>query len=750
MAYTVPQFRLFQEFTETLASSTSSLSAVIIAPHYGVHRYEEDDEKAYITSAGQKLSYDPAGVTAEYPNKTVGGIVDTDSVLVYLEDAPVVYNTLNISSVVSDNAAVIPTEGGNRVSTNLVLHSGNGFVADVEYEVGDTVVVTPTSGTAVTAKILSFIATNVPSTISDPEVSGTEGTTSSITKDSNAVYAGTEDNAYVVVIAEDVTVTEEADPTIKYTTYDTAGIEDTTSTTVTGKTLMVGTKGVRIVIGNGTLKAGTIITINVTAEKGGKYSDVVLDTELTGIGTTSTGTVKLCRANTFALKSSEYTAARDNITLAASITFDDKAVLGGYMVVDYRERLSAYTNTVGELYSAADVEKTLGPAIAENPLSLMVYQALLNSNGTVVFFVAVANDTVSGYSDALNVIEGVSDIYSIVPYATTDDIQDLVFSYVKEHASPTLMDWKIAWFGCDVDNSKIVLSKLLNGSPLVVSVDGYVATVQGSADLSVISAGDTLYVTSGTGTYQFTVDYQVSENSFRIVEGSLNTIVGPAYVEHKYTPSEIANIVAAKSASFNHRRVRNVYADGVYATIDANTNISNAYVAAACAGLRSASAPHQPLTRVELNGFVLVPEYNFGSGLLNEMAEGGTWIVTNDAATVYIRHQLTTDTTNYNLREDSKTTNADEISRYYRDNLSDYYGRVNISPEFISYLETIVDNISYSIASRVYPVTLGPQILSFEPCEITVSDTLSDALTVRVTMDTPEPLNYLDVYLTIS
>ena len=380
----------------------------------------------------------------------------------------------------------------------------------------------------------------------------------------------------------------------------------------------------------------------------------------------------------------------------------------------------------------------------------MVYQALLNSNGTTVFFVAVATDDVAGYSDALDIIDGVSDIYSIVPYATTDAVQDLIFAYIKERSSATIMDWKIAWFGCDVESSKIVLNKLLNGNPLVVNVNGFEATVQGTADLSTISAGDTLYVVTSDGTSQFTVDYQTSENTFNVVEGALTAVVGPAYVEHKLTPSEVADKVSEKSASFNHRRVRNVYADGLYATIDANTNISNAYLAAACAGLRSASAPHQPLTRVELNGFVMVPVYNFGSGLLNKMAENGTWLVVNDDAIVYIRHQLTTDTTNYNLREDSKTTNADEISRYYRDNLSDYYGRVNVSPEFITYLENIVNNISYSIASRVYPDTLGPQILSYEPCEITASETLSDALTVKVTMDTPEPLNYLDVYLTIS
>lgn len=754
MAYTVPQFRLFQEFTETLATSTSSLGAVILAPHYGVHRYEVESEQAYVIDSitKKRVEYDPDVVIEdqEYPNRTVGGIVDTQSVIIYLEDAPVVYSSLTLGSTVSSTTAKIPTADGTCISTGLVLHSGNGFVAPVEYEVGDTVEIVSGS-TTIKAQISGFVATNVPSVIETPVVSGTEGTTPGIFSiDPESIYNGPDDNSYVVVFSEDVTITSETTPTIRYIVYDTAGVEDTRPDVKTSTALDIGEWGVRLLIGNGTIKAGTMVTIPVIARRDGKYSDMIINKELTGLSSSSSGTVKLCREVTFSLSKSQFTAEASGFSIPNPVTYDGKEVLGGYIAVDYRERLAQYTKTLGELAFASDVEKTLGPAIAANPLSLMVYQALLNSNGTPVYFVAVASDDRAGYSYALDIIEGVSDIYSIVPFSTTDDIQDLVFAYIKAHSNETIMDWKIGWFGCDVEDSKIVLSKLLNGNPLVVSVDGFVATVQGSADLSTVSVGDTLYVTTSDGTKSFTVDYQTSENSFRIIEGSVDVVVGPAYVKHMLTSTEIANAVAAKSRSFNSRRIRNVYSDGLYASSDANTNISNAYLAAACAGLRSASAPHQPLTRAELNGFILTPVYNFGSALLNVMAENGTWLVVNDAATVYIRHQLTTDTTNYNLREDSKTTNADEISRYYRDNLSEYYGRANVSNEFIQYLSNIVNNVSYSIASRVYSPALGPQILSYEPCEITPSETLSDALIIKITMDTPEPLNYLDVYLTIS
>lgn len=737
MAYTVPQFRLFQDFAESVAATTSTLSAVIIAPHYGVHQYNEGNEPSFaVDQTGAKVQYNEAGISIKYPNKIVGGRVDTESVRVYLEDAPAVYNAFTV------DGTNISVSGANNnvINTNVILHSGNGHFAETEYEVGDYLFFTPTSGKAQKAKILSFIPSVVPATIKSPVVSGYTGEGAfSIAEGSD--YSATKGTTYVVIFSDNNA----------YSIYDTAGIDGVQ----TGKAssegiIMVGSKGIKLqlpAIAEVSSLAGVIISIAADPAKDGGYTSCIVDTELTA---TDGGKLELCRFVTLEVPSSKLEVSEDSVTIASNIIANEHPVKGGYIAVEYRERLNSFVGQVGSLSSASDVYDVLGVVSAANPLAAMVYQALLNSNSTEVFFTAVASDDAVGYAEALNLLDDHSEVYSIVPYSTDHAVQDLVVSYVNERSSAVIMDWKIAWLGCDVEDEVVVLDSLDDGSPLVVRIEGNTATVQGICDLTKCSAGDTVIVKTADGIKTFTFDYIMSDTSFHTYEETDSTVIGIASFEHKRSSSEIAKAVADRSAYFNNKRVRNIYSDGLYLSSDINAKISNAYVAAACAGLRSASAPHQPLTRAELLGFVSSPALVFGATLLNDMAEAGTWLVVNDAATVYVRHQLTTDTTNYNLREDSKVTNADEISRSYRDGLSDYYGRANISPEFILVVSTAMDDISRDIATRTYPSTLGPQILSYTPSEVSISETVSDALIAKVTIDTPEPLNYFDVYLTIS
>ena len=751
MAYTVPQLRLFQEFEETVAASTSPLSAVMIAPHYAVHQYTDDSDALLLKKVvngvptKENLEYDAAnGIEgASYPDKALGGKVDTSSVRVYFEDAPAIFDTFKVGT-----AATISGSQNNVIAiANKVLHSGNGYTAPVEYEVGDYVYFTPSTQEAGTeaiaeakARIMSFIPSMVAAEIATPVVEGTG--TSTFAVSAEADYIGTKDTTYVVVINKAV---DNDNKTIDYTVYDTNNVDGVLTKSTTGNVIDVGTYGVLLDVPAGTISAGTVIRVKVSAAKEGQYSKVIVDTSVN-----ATGDLKFCKNVSFELSSEQFNATQNSLSIFEDLkTPAGQAVYGGFVAVEYRERLSTFVGKLGSISDPNAVKKILGAPVVANPLAMMVYTALLNSNGNVVYYTAVASDDVSGYSDALTVLDEHSEVYSLVPYATSIDIQDLVTAYIDAHSTEEVMDWKIGWYGCDIPAETVVLDALTDGNPLIIHIKNNEATVQGVVDLTKCVAGDNIAITTADGIKNFTFDYMLGESSFRVYEGA-DSVIGIAKITHKRDSYEIADEVAKASAYFNNRRIRNIFADGLFVSSDINTKASNAFVAAACAGLRSASAPHQPLTRAELTGFVANPEYVFGAQLLNNMAENGTWLVVNDAATVYVRHQLTTDTVNYNLREDSKVTNADEISRTYRDGLSEYYGRANISPEFVKFVGTAIDNISFTIATRPYSVTLGPQIISYEPSTVEISPTLSDALIAKVRIDTPEPLNYLDIYLTIS
>jgi hypothetical protein len=137
---------------------------------------------------------------------------------------------------------------------------------------------------------------------------------------------------------------------------------------------------------------------------------------------------------------------------------------------------------------------------------------------------------------------------------------------------------------------------------------------------------------------------------------------------------------------------------------------------------------------------------------MDAMAGDGVWVVARDTGSglVYNRHQLTTCTSEPRQREDSKITNADEIRRYYRESLDDLYGRANISDELIETLYLRLDTVYQNITGRSWSWEIGKQITDITSTTIARDPDFSDRLIVRVALTTPDPLNNLDVYLTIS
>jgi len=180
--------------------------------------------------------------------------------------------------------------------------------------------------------------------------------------------------------------------------------------------------------------------------------------------------------------------------------------------------------------------------------------------------------------------------------------------------------------------------------------------------------------------------------------------------------------------------------------------VPSAYLAAAAAGLRSACAPHQPITRVTLEGVNLLNSTGYTASALDAMAAGGVWIAVRDegSGSVYTRHQLTTCSSKYNQREDSKITNADEISRFYREELGDLFGRSNISDELIETLYLRLNTVYQRISARNWDWRLGRQITGVTDTVVQRDPDLADRLLVKVSLTTPDPLNNLDVYITIA
>jgi hypothetical protein len=220
----------------------------------------------------------------------------------------------------------------------------------------------------------------------------------------------------------------------------------------------------------------------------------------------------------------------------------------------------------------------------------------------------------------------------------------------------------------------------------------------------------------------------------------------------KVDPVEKASIVASYAKSYNNERVRVFFADNPYLVDFPTAECPMSYVAAAWAGKRAGSAPHQPLTRSTIEGISCRGTSGFTVDNLNTMADDGVWltITDNDGAT-YCRHQLTTKEAdeNYNFKEDSKVANADEITMTVRAGLDSYYGRANVTQAALEVIRLKAEQVILSVQSRIWPDLIGPQITDVENITIEPDANFSDRVNLHITLNTPNPLNNLDIYLTI-
>lgn len=439
------------------------------------------------------------------------------------------------------------------------------------------------------------------------------------------------------------------------------------------------------------------------------------------------------------------------VTIQASLSFDSEDVLGGTVYAAFRALDTTYAGVVTTISRSSDIETLLGVASPQNPLAAMVATAFANSNNTPVSFTAVTANTTAAYTTAFDLLDEDTISYSVVPFDTTAAVHTALVTKLAALAGADRMNWKIGWVAYDVADEITVLDKDLAGAGIDITLAEAATTLTFTGvGLGAVSAGDRVDLSA-------TVSRTVS--SVNALAGTVTvteSVPAATYTDvvfvHSYTAVEKTTLVADYAATFDNPRIRLIFGDGPTLVGYPDEVVSCAYLAAAAAGLRSASAPHQPLTRVELEGVSLTNGSGYSGRHLDNMAASGVWIIARESGSgaIYTRHQLTTCTSEYRQREDSKITNADELSRYYRESLNDLYGRANISDELVEALYLKLDAIHQTIQSRIWDWRLGRQITEITSVDIARDPDLADRLLVRVGMGTPDPLNSFDVYLTIA
>lgn len=448
----------------------------------------------------------------------------------------------------------------------------------------------------------------------------------------------------------------------------------------------------------------------------------------------------------------------------------DLPVITGTMYVQYRSLIQTYVNTFGSTTDAGEVETLLGPAVEENPLSLGVLKAVQNSGGQPVGFMSTSGgeNDLTGFLGVLEAIYDREDVYGLVPLTNSKAIQDAVLGHCVSSSSQDRNRWRVMWTAAQITEQSPTLQLDEQGNMLLCTIgddpdtSGTQYTYLNCDAANFITAGvlagqtvRTNYVvnaSTGAETYdEYVIDAVISEEYVRLATGpdAPVTVAVRFEVWKDNTTDDMAQQVVSFCGSFGSRRARVVLPDRIG---NGGVLMSGMFAACALAGLRSGSWPHQGLTNIQIVGFDDVSRVTqlFGGRQLDTMAASGAWIITQDSTgSIYTRHQLTTDMTDINTREDSMVSNIDALSYYYlrffRD--SRYIGRRNITPGLLAQIRADFDGASEGLIVSTTATTIGPQLLSAKLTELRRHPTLLDKLVATVAIDLPEPFNNFDITL---
>lgn len=201
--------------------------------------------------------------------------------------------------------------------------------------------------------------------------------------------------------------------------------------------------------------------------------------------------------------------------------------------------------------------------------------------------------------------------------------------------------------------------------------------------------------------------------------------------------SAIDTIISDKTVTSERASI--VFADG--ATHN-GIQVPNYCVAAAVAGLRSASAPHAPLSNAELPGIDVVNKYGFTASHYKRLgANGFLRVNVNSQGNTVILRQLTSAAADdVNLDEQSIICNIDSICLNIKNAGTTFVGNSNISDELISLLQ--IDLYSRLDNYKYYTSTLlGPQLLSGQIQSIFQDSVHKDRIYATISGQPPKPFN---------
>ena len=449
-------------------------------------------------------------------------------------------------------------------------------------------------------------------------------------------------------------------------------------------------------------------------------------------------------------------------------------VTAGKLHVQYSSVL-ALPRAIGSVTTLSDITSQLGSIDPANTLAYAVYKAWTNANGAIVHYIPTISDSLNGYrgfADAFDMAKGVRNCYSIVPLSNSPEVWNACVAHVMDESAPEAGRFRIMWIAPEIDKHfKVQDSPVGEGAVALLGTSSPVAGNPGrwevmAADTQDSRFTETVRVNDFVRTkFSNDINGDVVFSEFRIIAIRDNktlviaSAVDPGISNEKIeifrdlTSGELAAKYVQVAGGFSSERVFAVVPNkGVSGLRVDGKPVRNWNVAAAFAGLRSGSRPHQPLSNVELLGFdgsnATIPAFDEPD--LDTLRDGGIWVVVNDLdGRIYAERQLSTSILDNFRKEQSVTCNIDSISFAVGDALKNLVGRVNITNDNIGNVEVTLDTIFGSFSNALNSPSIGPQLLNYAIEEIFVPTTANDTIKAKISVSVPLPMNVIDVTIVV-
>jgi hypothetical protein len=474
---------------------------------------------------------------------------------------------------------------------------------------------------------------------------------------------------------------------------------------------------------------------------------------------------------TIPVPASALTITPTRVTIAAGLTHSS-AVLGSNLPINAADVYMSYralrlekSADLAPYTKIADLQADFGldQIVPENPVVFAAFLAL-NNSPTETNILALGQDYLTdeliAYGKAFDVL-GMTDIYAISVMTHNSSVHTALKAHCNGFSEPTSKRERVGIVNRRLVTSAVVVDAVtsVGSGVLSASVNGVATATSASSHFITdgVVPGHFFKLTSPTGAAgRYKVVAVPSQTQIQF-EASISAPAGSVtfQIEKDFTKNEQATTLAAYANSLGSRRLAMTWPDVVRIPVGAAVRDLPGYFLNCAVGALTTGLPTQQgftnLSVAVYQGVRHSTKY-FDRDQLNLLAAGGVMIFvqdTLDVTALYIRHQLTTDTSAIKFQEYSVTKNVDFIAKFIRTNHLAFIGQYNITDATLDELKANATGIIKYLSEQTKRPKIGG-VIKGGRLETIKQDTVNiDTVIERWVLDIPIPLNNLDITIVV-